>query len=183
MYKWNRLNLKPGLAGLHPWAPSGKIGLVTSKSSLFWAWSPPTCPPDLTGAQNSPLKDTICLKECDCDLSSACLISEEGIEQHMGMKVLPPEVTRSGCDLWSVKRSGHGYLGGVRVANSQSCCVPFGFHGPLHFLIWQHFQIRKVYMRSLTSGSSWKFAILPKFPQLAEDNHHGRDTASLPLAR
>lgn len=50
------------------------------------------------------------------------------------------------------------------------------------FLIWQHFQIRRVYMRSLTSSSSWKFAILPKFPQLAEDNHHGRDTASL-LAR
>lgn len=24
------------------WAPPGKTGLVTSKSRLFWAWSPPT---------------------------------------------------------------------------------------------------------------------------------------------
>lgn len=83
-----------------------------------------------------------------------------------------------------LKDQGTVILGewGLRTHNPAVCGLAFMVLYTFLELV-KHFQIRRFYMRSLTSGSSWKFAILPEFPQLAEDNHHGRDTASLPLAR
>lgn len=66
----------------------------------------------------------------------------------------------SGCALWSAgKRWRHGYLRGLQI---QSPGVLFGLHGVL-YLFANIFKSGE-YMKSLTSGLSWKF-VMPKFPQ------------------